>query len=509
VKIKAWQRVQDMAEATPARRDRYIDFLRAASIAVVVLGHWLIAVIERREGQYSGINALDVVPGLWLATWILQVMPIFFFVGGFSNQVTIDSISSKGGSYAEFIRRRLQRLMRPTLVFLAVWIPLTIAIDLTTGVGDDTLDLATGLLTRPLWFIGIYLIMIAFAPPMLRLHRRWGRLIPGTLALAAALVDALAMALGLPVVGFLNFAFVWLFVHQLGFFYGERSLGERSRSYYIAMCLVGLAILAALTASGAYSPSMVGLRGERSNTNPPTMAIVALTVWQVGLIMLLRPALTRWLQRARVWAGVIFVNAQIMTMFLWHQTAMLLAAGILLPLGFPQPPAGSAAWWATRPLWVAALVVFLAALVIPLGGLERSPGRSERPPILPSPGSSLVAVVGAAYVLTAILGFAVTGFDSFAGATGERLVLVEVTPLLNTIHLIVGLWLLRLAARPATAVIPALALVALGLAGPLTGLDLSGVLGAGVEGAALHLLSALTLALAAVRAWSHLRGSPA
>lgn len=490
-----------MAEATPARRDRYIDFLRAASIAVVVLGHWLIAVIERREGQFSGTNALDVVPGLWLATWILQVMPIFFFVGGFSNQVTIDSIYSKGGSYAEFLRRRLERLMRPTLVFLAVWIPLAIAIDALTAFEDDTLDLATGLLTRPLWFIGIYLIMIAFSPPMLRLHRRWGGLVPGTLALGAALMDALAIALGLPVVGFLNFAFVWLFVHQLGFFYGERSLGERSRSYYFAMCLVGLGILAALTTWGGYSPSMVGLVGERSNTNPPTMAIVALTVWQVGLIMLIRPGLTRWLQRARVWAGVIFVNAQIMTMFLWHQTAMLVAAGILLPLGFPQPPAGSAAWWATRPLWGAALVVFLAVLVLPLGGLERSPGKGDRSLMAPSRGSSLVAVVGTAYVLTAILGFAVTGFDSFARATGERLVLIGVTPLLNTIHLVLGLWLLRLAPKPATAVIPAIVLVALGVSGPATGLDLSRLLGAGVEGAALHVLSALTLIWASIRAW--------
>ncbi len=38
-----------MAERTPADRDRYVDFLRAFSIATVVLGHWFIAIIVWRD----------------------------------------------------------------------------------------------------------------------------------------------------------------------------------------------------------------------------------------------------------------------------------------------------------------------------------------------------------------------------------------------------------------------------------------------------------------------------
>ena len=37
-----------MAERTPATRDRYVDFLRAFSIATVVIGHWFIAIIVWR-----------------------------------------------------------------------------------------------------------------------------------------------------------------------------------------------------------------------------------------------------------------------------------------------------------------------------------------------------------------------------------------------------------------------------------------------------------------------------
>src|SRR5918999_850807 len=95
---------------TPKTRDRYVDFLRAASICVVVLGHWLIASIYMRDGSFSGVNALQVVPGLWLATWVLQVMPVFFFVGGFSNAVTIDAGTRRGEGYGDFIRGRFERL---------------------------------------------------------------------------------------------------------------------------------------------------------------------------------------------------------------------------------------------------------------------------------------------------------------------------------------------------------------------------------------------------------------
>ncbi len=38
-----WSRAGDLAEATPGERNRYVDFLRAASILVVIFRHWLVA----------------------------------------------------------------------------------------------------------------------------------------------------------------------------------------------------------------------------------------------------------------------------------------------------------------------------------------------------------------------------------------------------------------------------------------------------------------------------------
>ncbi len=368
-----------LAEKTPASRDRYVDFLRAFSICVVVLGHWLIAVVYVRNGEISGVNALQVVSGLWIATWLLQVMPLFFFVGGFANLVTLDSIGRRRGDYAEFIRSRVDRLLRPTAIYLGLWIPIAIGIDVFTGLSNRVQELAFELLTRPLWFLGVYMIMIGLAPAMLKLHRRYRFSALGALALGAVVVDLLQLAFDVPVVGNLNYFFVWLFAHQMGFFYADGKLLKLGRRYLVTMALGGLAALVLLTTLGPYSPSMVGLVAERSNTNPPTICILVLTIWQVGLAMVLKDPLSRMLARTRTWAKVIALNAMVMTMFLWHQTAVLITVATLYPLGFPQPEAGTSLWWAVRPVWVAALAAVLSALVIIFGRFERGVKPKVRP----------------------------------------------------------------------------------------------------------------------------------
>jgi hypothetical protein len=114
----------ELAAATPASRDRYVDFLRVASLAVVVLGHWLMAVFSSEGGRLTAGNALAYVPGLWLATWLLQVMPVVFFIGGFSNLAAVRSTTRRGGGYAAYLSSRAVRLLRPTMVFVAVWLVL-------------------------------------------------------------------------------------------------------------------------------------------------------------------------------------------------------------------------------------------------------------------------------------------------------------------------------------------------------------------------------------------------
>jgi len=79
------QGAKELAAATPATRNRYADLLRVVSILVVVLGHWLMAVLAYEDGEFIGRNLLEVATWTHLLTWVFQVMPIFFIVGGFTN----------------------------------------------------------------------------------------------------------------------------------------------------------------------------------------------------------------------------------------------------------------------------------------------------------------------------------------------------------------------------------------------------------------------------------------
>ena len=64
--------------------------------------------------------------------------------------------------------------------------------------------------------------------------------------------------------------------------------------------------------------------------------------------MLLRRGPDRWLQRPRPWRFTIAVNGVIMTLFLWHMTAYLLAILLLWPLGFGHQQDSTARWWRER-----------------------------------------------------------------------------------------------------------------------------------------------------------------
>jgi fucose 4-O-acetylase-like acetyltransferase len=415
----------ELARATPATRDRYVDFLRIASIVVVVLGHWLMAVVVVRDGEFVIGNVLGMVPLLWLATWVLQVMPVFFFVGGFANLVTLDAQQRRGSSGAAYLVSRAQRLVRPVFVLFAVWIP--VALLLTTfGFDRELLGDATRIVCQPLWFVGVYLMVSALAPLMRWLHGRAPLATLGALAAAAVFVDVLRFAADLGPIGWCNVLFVWLFAQQAGFFYADGTLTRVARRVLALGAVAAVAVLWALTTFGPYPSSMVGLPGDRmSNMAPPTVCLLALTIFQVALVMLARPAVTRWLQRERVWTGVVAGNGVIMTIFLWHLSAMLLAVTVLYPLGFPQPEGGTALWWMTRPLWIVCGLIPLAAAVALFG-------RFERPRVAhfvaTSRASIALAAVGTVLLAVGISGIATGNLGDIVHST-SRLVLVDITPL--------------------------------------------------------------------------------
>jgi peptidoglycan/LPS O-acetylase OafA/YrhL len=366
--------LDELALKTPASRDRYVDLLRAASILVVVFGHWLSSLVSFEGGFLSVRNAVGVVPGTWLTTWVLQVMPVFFFIGGFSNAAALTSTARRGGTVGSYLRSRLVRLLKPVFVFLVAWTAILLSLRLSGAVGPQFIK-SVVVLFGPLWFIVIYLVVVLLAPLTHRLHRRLGLKVPVLLALLAVALDVLRFALNLTAVAWPNIILVWVCVHQLGYFYADGSLLRGGRRLHGLLAGVGVAGLVVLTNIGVYPRSMVGTGFERiSNMSPPTACILFLTLWLVGGTMLLREPLSRWLGRPGPWKSVIFANSIIMTVFLWHLPAFVFVFFLTRWAGLAGPAPGTWLWWLERPALIVASAAVLAPLVLLFARFER-PGR--------------------------------------------------------------------------------------------------------------------------------------
>ncbi|MEU0130987.1 acyltransferase family protein, partial [Streptomyces sp. NPDC006289] len=276
------------------------------------------------------------------------------------------------------------------------------------------------LVTQPLWFIGIYLAMVALTPPLLKLHDRYGWGVFAALAGAAAAVDVLRFAAGVPYLEFLNFAFVWLAVHQLGFLRAD----DRIRRPAV-LAGAGLASAVALVALGPYPLSMVGMPGERiSNMAPPTLALLCHGLWLVGAVELLRAPGARLVAGPRVWRAVVAANGIAMTAFLWHLTAMLGVYGAMLALDVPLPEPATGAWWAQVPVRIAAAAGITAVLVAVFRAFERPVSA-----VLPArgKGSGPVSAVGVTLALLGVLGLSMVGYAGLLEGHTALLIAVHVS----------------------------------------------------------------------------------
>lgn len=429
------KRALEIAEATPPERDRYIDFLRVVSILTVLLGHYIMAVVEYDHGTFHDTNALIPIPVLRYVTWVFQVMPLFFLVGGYAHAVILTKAQQRGQDYTEFIYGRVKRLTHPVLIYLAVWIPVA-TIMYFGGVNAANRQLITRLATQLLWFIGAYLIVAAFAPPMYRLHQKFGGKEVIVMYVGIVVTDLVRFGGGIANAGFVNFVLVWLAVHQLGFVVYDGKFANWNWRKGLALALPALFFIWLLVQFGPYPTSMVGLPGERiSNMFPPNLMIASLGLVQLGIVIALQHPARRWLANAHTWARVITVGSVIMSIFLWHLTALLLALIAFLPRGVPQPEVGTLTFWAMKAFWIGTSLMFLA-------GILAIVGRYERVGVLPKATvsrSTLVTICGVVLLILGVLGLAGSGLVSLGAVGTKRLIFMPSNPGVNLANFFLGL----------------------------------------------------------------------
>ncbi|MCP1429747.1 surface polysaccharide O-acyltransferase-like enzyme [Microbacterium foliorum] len=401
----------------PQGRDLTLDLARVTCVLLVVFVHILFTGVGRApDGSLLIERTVEAQPWFTAASWVANIMPLFFVVGGYAARAGWRSAVARGESADVFVRVRLLRLARPAL---ALFVFLTAALGAARLIGLDPalVDVVAMGIGSPLWFLAAYMIVQALAPTMMGLHERHGMHVLIVLLAGAVVIDTLRFTvvggmlaiqpiagtgygLGQELFGIPNIVFVWLFAQQLGFFLFDGWFAARRGWQLMLLIAAGYAALWGLVSLGGYSWNMLG------NQWPPTAAMVMLAVVQASALTLLRRPLTA-LMRTRAAQGAVFlIGSRLMTIYLWHLPVIMILIGIQLLLPLPLPAPGSPAWWWTRPLFLLVVLGAVWALSLWLVRFEKTPpaGVARHP----SAGATVAAVL---LFVTPVVGITAYGLD--------------------------------------------------------------------------------------------------
>lgn len=360
-------------DAALPERDRAIDAFRAFAMFVVVLWHWAFTIPRWRPDGPHVDNPISDLPWLAPLTWVLQVVPLFFLVGGHLTARATAPLTTTGERLV-WVGRRARRLLGPALPLLGGLLLLWAA---ATAAGRPSLARAVVLTATPLWFLLAYLAVTALVPLLAPAARRWpvGHVVALVAWCAAWDLARFTGRLGGALL-WLSMAWVWLAVHQLGSLLPR--IGDRRVA--AAVGAAGLAVLVVGTTVGPYPSSMVGTTSDPiSNMGPATAVVLGLAAVQLALVALLRTPVRRVADRHA--AVVDRLAGLAMPVYVWHLVGFVVCLLVVVALGASMPEEPTVGWWLVRPLWVVgpALVAWpLVRLAAPGGGRDRRSGTVGR-----------------------------------------------------------------------------------------------------------------------------------
>ena len=319
-------------------------------------------------------------------------------------------------------------MLKPTVPLVLLW-GIAAFVASRMGVSRELIDASSQAALVPIWFLAVYIVITVCVPVSAWAWERIGMASVALLALGAIAVDAIGLGLGQGWLRWANYGFAWLAVHQLGYWWKDTG---GSKAWALGFVALGLVWLYLLIGQFGYPILMVSVPGEEfSNTRPPTTAMLAVGSVQIGLILLLEGPATRWLSNVRPWAWVILLNQMIMSVYLWHITALITLVGLSMALGgigLGIEP-GSDLWWSLRPVWIAILCVVLVPFVLVFMRFESASHRTGA--ALPGHAQALI---GALTTCTGLVMIAMKGIggDGPLGVNLLALALVAIGVALAT-----------------------------------------------------------------------------
>lgn len=352
----------EIANNTPADRDRAVDVARLCALIVVMFGHCALLLATIDSGGLQIGNLLGEIPALAPVTWLVQVMPLFFLAGGAAGAYGWRD----GMPWGTWLFLRAQRLCRPVFWYLAAWVVALLGVravlgaESAAGLGRECVAL--------LWFLGVYLVVLAFVPALTRLRTGCAvAVLVAALLVAAGAIDRIRLVIGTPESGAANFLIVWLIPVVIGVAYARRLLGP---SAALVAAGAAIAVQVALAVAGRYEVSLVVTGAERmSNVSPPTLLLALHCTWMSLVFVVAAGAIRRWAARPRVWRMVAVGNGGAMTLYLWHIPAIAVAAFLLHAVGLDAYEVHASGFWgllALRAVVFAAVMAVAFRLLTPL-----------------------------------------------------------------------------------------------------------------------------------------------
>ncbi|WP_410623760.1 phospholipase [Amycolatopsis sp. cmx-8-4] len=424
----------------PASVSRWA-LLGAGGVVLLLLGEAVTALAD-----WAGAPE----PALWPLTWLAQLAPLIFFAGGHANAAGWRAEQETGGGYRHYLAERASPLLRPALIFAVVALLTPLALELL-GIPAGTTATVMRIALHPLWLLGVYLLTIVCAPPLLALHRR------APVAAAAGLLalvvggELAADWTGSPQPRYAATFALALLAQQFAFAHADGVRPSRRLLGFAAFA--GVTALAVVSVVRGGPPLLLGSPGAPAAFSAPPWGVLLLGVTQLSLLGLLAGPLSRLGSRPRVTAVCRLVVRAPMSLYLAFLAGMLL----LVALVYLPGRIADGLTWLVRPRTLVAVGLLAVPGALVFWWFERHTHGAGQPRAAELPGrrtavlTRAAAALGIGYATLGVFGFALTRFGGVA-ADADILGL-RLDPIQSLVHLLLGVFLLhtiRIGASAAT-----------------------------------------------------------